>query len=238
MRLFALQLRKECTYIGKSTAMTDVAMQRLYNNLPKHPIVETLHSNVSSNNSYKDDMLTLILHSVFIDGKTIRTQAAFEQSLRDNKAQLMTAANEASKITLEIMTLYSAIKTTLQRFNANDPLAKDLNEQLDLLIYAGFIRHTPYEQLKAIPRYLKAVHYRLDKYDNNAQKVQELQRYVVRYWKDVEKKAKKDTIIPEHDTFRWALEEFRVSLFAQQLKTAYPVSAKRMDKLWDDYGVA
>jgi len=233
MRLFALQLRKECTYINKNMPQS-AAIELTYNRLPKHPIVPTAHTT----STYKDDMLTLILHSVFIDGKTIRTQAAFEQSLRDNKAGLMTVANEASKIALDIMTLYAAIKTALQRFNANDPLAKDLNEQLDLLIYAGFIRHTPYEQLKAIPRYLKAVHYRLDKYDNNAQKVQELQRYAVRYWKDVDKKAKKDMVIPEHDAFRWALEEFRVSLFAQQLKTAYPVSAKRMDKLWDDYAVA
>ncbi|MDP3008938.1 MAG: ATP-dependent RNA helicase HrpA [Methylococcales bacterium] len=231
MRLFALQLRKECTYINKNMPQS-AAIELTYNRLPKHPIVPTAQTTIT----YKDDMLTLILHSVFIDGKTIRTQAAFEQSLRENKAGLMTVANEASKVTLDIMTLYSVIKTALQRFNANDPLAKDLNEQLDLLIYAGFIRNTPYEQLKAIPRYLKAAQYRLDKYDNNAQKVQELQRYTIRYWKDIEKKAKKDTVIPEYDPFRWALEEFRVSLFAQQLKTAYPVSAKRMDKLWDECG--
>ncbi|MSP28463.1 MAG: ATP-dependent RNA helicase HrpA [Methylococcales bacterium] len=231
MRLFALQLRKECTYIGKSSAMTDVVMQRLYNNLPKHPLVET----GQTTNTYKDDMLTLILHNVFIDGKTIRTQAAFEQSLRDNKGQLMTVANEASKIAAEIMTIYGTIKTALQRFNANDSLVKDVNEQLDVLIYKGFISNTPYTQLKALPRYLKAAHYRVDKVDNNAQKVQEVARYGVRYWKDIEKRTKKDTVIPEHDAFRWALEEFRVSLFAQQLKTAYPVSAKRMDKLWDDH---
>ncbi|MEI6708259.1 MAG: hypothetical protein WCK96_14140 [Methylococcales bacterium] len=55
----------------------------------------------------------------------------------------MTVANEAGKIALDIMTLYSMIKSELQRFNANDPLAKNVNEQLDLLIYTGFIRHTP-----------------------------------------------------------------------------------------------
>ncbi|MDP3837918.1 MAG: ATP-dependent RNA helicase HrpA, partial [Methylococcales bacterium] len=231
MRLFALSVRKECTYINKNMPQS-AAIELTYNRLPKHPIIPT----AQTASTYKDDMLTLILHSVFIDGKTIRTQAAFEQSLRENKAGLMTVANEASKIALDIMTLYSAIKTALQRFNANDPLAKDLNEQLDLLIYSGFIRNIPYEQLKAVPRYLKAAQYRLDKYDNNAQKVQELQRYTIRYWKDIEKKTKKDTVIPEHDAFRWALEEFRVSLFAQQLKTAYPVSAKRIDKLWDEYG--
>lgn len=229
MRLFALQLRKECSYISKNMPQS-AAIELTYNRLPKHPFVET----AQTTSTYKDDMLKFILHSVFIDGKTIRTQAAFEQSLRENKAGLMTVANEASKITLDIMTLYTAIKTALQRLNTNDPLAKDLSEQLDLLIYASFIRNTPYEQLKAIPRYLKAAQYRLDKYDNNVQKVQEVNRYAVRYWKDIEKKAKKDTVTPEHDAFRWALEEFRVSLFAQQLKTAYPVSAKRMDKLWDE----
>jgi ATP-dependent helicase HrpA len=77
------------------------------------------------------------------------------------------------------------------------------------------------------------VHYHLDKYDNRAQKVQELQRYVVRYWKDIEKKTKKDTVIPEHDAFRWALEEFRVSLFAQHTKPLilYPLNA------WINYGM-
>jgi ATP-dependent helicase HrpA len=234
MRLFALQLRKECSYISKNMPQS-AAIDLTYNRLPKHPLIS---QNSVTNASYKDDMLTLILYSVFIDGKTIRTQAAFEQSLRDDKAQLMTVANEASKIALEIMTLYSTIKTGLQRFNVNDLLAKDINDQLDVLIYKGFIRNTPYSQLKVIPRYLKAALYRLDKYDNNAQKVQELNRYVVRYWKDIEKKAKKDPVIPEYDVFRWALEEFRVSLFAQQLKTAYPVSAKRMDKLWDEHGAS
>ena len=102
------------------------------------------------------------------------------------------------------------------------------------LIYAGFIRNTPYQQLKAIPRYLKAIQYRLDKFDNNPQKIQEVSRYSTRFWKEIEKKAKKDIVIPEQDPFRWAIEEFRVSLFAQQLKTAYPVSAKRMDKAWDE----
>jgi ATP-dependent helicase HrpA len=85
-----------------------------------------------------------------------------------------------------------------------------------------------------MPRYLKAIQYRLDKYDNNQQKTQEVSRYSTRFWNDIEKKAKKDFIIPEQDEFRWALEEYRVSLFAQQLKTAYPISAKRMEKLWDN----
>ena len=230
MRLFQLQLRKECTYVSKNMPKS-AASELAYNRLPKHPVI-----GAGASASYKDDMLYLVLYGVFVEGRTIRSQQAFEQTLQQNKAELIGAANDAGKIALDIMELYGAILTQLNRLNANDPLAKDINEQLDLMIYAGFIRNTPYLQLKAIPRYLKAVQYRLDKRDNNLQKVQEVARYATRYWKDVEKKAKKDKVIPEQDPYRWMLEEFRVSLFAQQLKTAYPVSVKRMDKAWDERG--
>ena len=234
IRLFQLQLRKECTYIIKNMPQSATA-ELTYNRLPKHPIISTsTGKNLGASASYKEDMLYLILYSAFVEGRTLRTQQAFEQCLQQNKSGLISTANEAGKIALEIMALYGTIKTQLKHLNANDPLAKDINDQLDLLIYAGFIRNTPYQQLKAIPRYLKAIQYRLDKFDNNPLKIQEVSRYSTRFWKDIEKKAKKDTVIPEQDPFRWAIEEFRVSLFAQQLKTAYPVSAKRMDKAWDE----
>jgi len=145
-------------------------------------------------------MLYLILYSVFVEGRTLRTQQAFEQSLQQHKPELIGIANDAGKIALEIMELYGLIKKCVERtLAANDPLAKDINEQLDLLIYAGFIRNTPYQQLKAIPRYLKAIQYRLDKRDHNLQKIQEVSRYSVRFWKDIEKKSKKDLVIPEQD---------------------------------------
>ncbi|MGR8941575.1 MAG: DUF3418 domain-containing protein, partial [Gammaproteobacteria bacterium] len=186
--------------------------------------------------SYKEDLLFCILSHVFIDGRTIRTKEAFEHNLQQSKPNLISAANETGRIVLDIMQQYAEIRTRLQRLNANDPLAKDINQQVDVLIYAGFIRHTPHDQLKAIPRYLKAVLYRLDKLSNDPQKNQEIQRYALRFWQDVEKKSKKEMVIPEQDPFRWALEEFRVSLYAQQLKTAYPVSAKRLEKAWDERG--
>ncbi|MGZ4980420.1 MAG: ATP-dependent RNA helicase HrpA [Methylobacter sp.] len=230
MRLFQLQLRKECTYVTKNMPKS-AAAELTYNRLPKHPIIGS-----DAEVLYKDDVLYVALYGVFVEGRTIRTQQAFEQTLQQNKSGLIGAANDAAKVALEIMELYGAIKTQLNSFNANDPLTKDINEQLDLLIYAGFIRNTPYQQLKAIPRYLKAIQYRIDKRDNALQKVQEANRYATRFWADVEKKAKKDKVIPEQDPYRWMLEEFRVSLFAQQLKTAYPVSAKRMDKAWDERG--
>ncbi len=230
MRLYQLQLRKECTYILKNIPQS-AAAELAYHRLPKHGII-----NYNPSGSYKDDMLYCILSHVFIEGRTIRSREAFERNLLQHKADLMTVAQEAGKTALEIMNLYADIKTRLQRLNANDPLARDINQQLDFLIYAGFIRNTSFDQLNAIPRYLKAVVYRLDKFSNDPQKNQEINRYATRFWQDIEKKSKKDSIIPELDPFRWAIEEFRVSLYAQQLKTAYPVSAKRLEKAWDERG--
>ncbi len=235
MRLFQLQLRKECTYILKNMPQTASA-ELTYNRLSKHPLIPSLsNGNLGVTASYKEDMLFLIFYSVFIAGKNIRTQAVFEQNLREYKPELMIVANDTGKLVLEIMAYYGDIKKSIERtLKITDPLAKEINEQLDLLVYVGFIRNTPYQSIKAMPRYLKAIQYRLDKYDNNQQKTQEVSRYSTRFWNEIEKKAKKDFIIPEQDEFRWALEEYRVSLFAQQLKTAYPISANRMEKLWDN----
>jgi len=192
MRLLKLQLRKECTYIIKNMPQS-AAVELTYHRLPKHPVLSAFPSgNLGASASYKEDMLYLILYSVFVEGRAIRTQQAFEQSLQQHKPELIGIANDAGKVALEIMELYGLIKKCVERtLHANDPLAKDINEQLDLLIYAGFIRNTPYQQLKAIPRYLKAIQYRLDKRDHNLQKTQEVSRYSARFWKDIEKKAKK-----------------------------------------------
>jgi ATP-dependent helicase HrpA len=228
IRLLQLQLRKECTYILKNMPQS-AAVELTYHRLPKHPIIQ---GDVEV--SYKNDLLHVILHSVFVEGRTIRSQQLFERSLQENKPRFISMANEAGKIALEIMQSYGSIKTQLQLFNGNDPLAKDVSGQLGFLVYAGFVRNTPYSQLKVMPRYLKTIQYRLDKRMNDPHKVQEISRYALRYWKDVEKRVKKERVVPEQEFFRWALEEFRVSLFAQQLKTAYPISAKRMDKAWDE----
>ncbi len=234
IRLFQLQLRKDCTYIQKNMPQS-ATIELAYNRLSEHPIIRLDPADINKT-SFKDDVLYCVLLTVFIEGKNIRTQAAFEQILQSNKSQLITTANEVGKLVMDIMTANDQIKSAISRLSIQDARAKDILEQLGLMIYKGFIRNTPIHQLKAIPRYLKAVSYRLDKPDNDSQKTQEINKYATRFWKDIEKKTKKDRLIPENDAFRWALEEFRVSLFAQQLKTAYPISAKRLEKAWDERG--
>jgi len=155
-------------------------------------------------------------------------------SLDHNKQHMVGFASDIGKIVVDIMSRVADIKNSLSQPGIVKALSDDVTEQMNCLVYAGFIRHTPYIQLKAIPRYLKAIEYRLDKQKDDQQNMQILNRYWKRFWAEVEKKSKKQIIIPEQDKFRWDLEELRVSLFAQQLKTAYPISPKRLDKAWDE----
>ncbi len=235
VRLVQLYLRKDCTYLLKNIPQS-VVVVLTYNRLPEHPILKNRALNEKGNlPDFKDDMLYAILNHVFIGGKAIRTQSDFEQSIRENKTELMTVANDVGKTVLDIMVTYGQIKTSLSRLSPTLQRVKDINDQLDLMIYTGYIRNTPVSQLQAIPRYLKAIVFRLEKPSSGeAANTNEVNRCSSRFWKEVEKKAKKESLIPELDPYRWALEEFRVSVYAQQLKTAFPVSAKRLDKAWQD----
>jgi ATP-dependent helicase HrpA len=226
IRLFQLQQRKECTYALKNMPK-NAALELAYNRLPAHPLLKSEHAA-----DFKADLLSLVLKGVFVEDKTLRTQAAFEQNLHENKAKLVSTMNDATTTVFEILKLHADLKAVLQKWNPNDALAKSISEQLDYLIYAGFLRGLPFAQLKHLPRYLKAMQYRLDKRDNTPQKVNELARFQIRYWKSIEQRSKKEIVTPETEAFRWMLEEFAVSLFAQQLKTAVAVSAQRLEKAW------
>jgi ATP-dependent helicase HrpA len=132
------------------------------------------------------------------------------------------------------MANFQNIKQRLKQAAVSPPLRAEIEEQLSLLLYHGFLRYTPLTQLQAMPRYLKAIEFRLDKQKPDSADVQGLQRLNQRYWQQVQKQLKTVQPTPEVDQFRWMLEELRVSLFAQQLKTAYPVSVQRLEKLWNE----
>ncbi len=226
VRLLQLQCRKECTYVIKNLPKSQAA-ELHYNKLPQHPLLKKRGGGL-----FKDDVLYFFVSAAFIEDGSIRTQQAFEERL-SNKNKLLTIANQAGKKIIEILETTSAIKQQLKQVRAPKEVVEDVNQQLNLLVYSGFIRYLPLSQVNSFPRYLKAIEYRLDKQKNDEQKMQELTRFLKRYWREVEQKAKKEVVNPEQDKFRWDLEELRVSLFAQQLKTAYPISPKRLEKVWD-----
>jgi ATP-dependent helicase HrpA len=117
------------------------------------------------------------------------------------------------------------------------PTAREaLTAQLAWLIFPGFVTSVAWETLASYPRYLEAMRIRLDRARQNpagdARKQAEFAPHWQRYeaFVDLEQKPVHNrTALRE---YRWLTEEFRISLFAQELRTAIPASSKRLDALW------
>jgi ATP-dependent helicase HrpA len=114
----------------------------------------------------------------------------------------------------------------------------DVERQLSQLFAPGFIVTTPAAQLAHFPRYLKAIELRLDKVKSDpardAARMDEIASLHLPLQRTLA--ARKGVDDPRLTEFRWMLEELRVSLFAQELKTPAPVSSKRLRKAWDSIG--
>ena len=112
----------------------------------------------------------------------------------------------------------------------------DIKAQLAGLMYAGFVRDTPALWLQEYPRYLKAIEQRLDKLPSQVQQDRvwtlELTGYLDKLKKRQTKHAQEGQYDEALTLYRWMLEEYRVSLFAQQLGTKVAVSDKRLSKQW------
>jgi ATP-dependent helicase HrpA len=110
----------------------------------------------------------------------------------------------------------------------------DLREQLDALLAPGFARELPTARLAHYPRYLKAMRLRAERLRQDPAKDQQRMLQVLPYWREYLKHqaAGADGL----DELRWLIEEWRVSLFAQELKTAEPVSAKRLARALEGLG--
>jgi ATP-dependent helicase HrpA len=117
-------------------------------------------------------------------------------------------------------------------------LKNDLLQQLHNLVYPGFLSAAPWEKLQHLPRYVKGMVLRLDKYAANPERDGRHAAAIAGLWNQYAQRLRKhrDNGIndPNLADFRWQVEELRISLFAQELRTPSPVSVKRLQKLWEE----
>ena len=114
---------------------------------------------------------------------------------------------------------------------------EDAREQLSALVRPGFLASTPWEWLTQFPRYFNAIRHRLERLpqgtlSTDQRATREIVSFAARYHERRSQHETRGVFDPEIVTYRWMLEEYRVSLFAQKLGTAVPVSAKRLERQW------
>ena len=179
----------------------------------------------------KEDMLMTLVDSIFLMEPLPTKQVEFEQRLTKGKQILMTRAYEYASQLAKVLEEYSALTVKLNQLSNRSTALPEIKQHLKHLIYDGFVKDVSLEQLKHLPRYLKAVKMRLDRLDHDPQKDAKKAAQIAPLWKTYwEYRAKSLSPSSELIEFRWMLEELRVSLFAQELKTAYPISVQRLEK--------
>ena len=182
-----------------------------------------------------------VFHRVFIADKPLpRSDEAFQQRLQAEKKNLVEEASRAAEVLSEIAAIYTAIRKQLKSANELSwALAiGDIQQQLSLLFAPGFIKDTPWQYLQQYPRYLTAIDQRLEKLRGHFQRdkqllvgLRELSEPLYAQWKNNhDAEMRSEQLL----AFRWLLEEYRVSLFAQKLGTLQPVSEKRLKAMWQE----
>ena len=197
-----------------------------------HPLLD---KELVAGRDLRDDLLDRTVITVFLEGREpLRSAAAFDARVTTQRGGLGLPAQEIARAVQAAMERLGRIQTALPKASA--PAAADIRAQLAWLMPAGFLLTTPWERLKEFPRYLQAIEQRLEKLKldprRDAQLAAEVAPLETRYRERV--KAERGLLPPGDDAFRWLIEELRVSLFAQQLKTRVPVSARRLADAWSE----
>lgn len=160
----------------------------------------------------------------------VRSAGAFEVLRTQCARELFAAGIERLKLAEPIIEAQAEVKSWLQPPLVGFARASydDLHEQLDALLVPGFLRDLPASRLSHYPRYLKAMRLRAERLRQDPSKDQQRMLQVMPYWRAFLQHRAAGGDAEALAELRWLIEEWRVSLFAQELKTAEPVSAKRL----------
>ena len=187
----------------------------------------------------QEDLLAAITDRAFVGEDALpRTKKDFEAQKARARARLPAVSSAACRLFAAIAQEYHLAAQKLGAAKgAQNRVAAELKGQLARLVGKGFFSATPWEQLQHLPRYLKAIQLRLDKYAGNPERDERHAGGIAALWKLYAERAeqlrKAGAPDPRLEDFRWQIEELRVSLFAQELKTPHPVSVKRLQKAWE-----
>ncbi|WP_434776339.1 ATP-dependent RNA helicase HrpA [Pseudomonas oryzihabitans] len=225
-RLLLQQLTEQAKFLrGKLPGLTELGL---------------LHRELGRPEALVEDILLASLDAAILadEAQLPRDGAGLASLAERRKAGLTEQAERIARLTLEILKLWHGLQ---KKFKGRIDLAQavalnDIKAQLASLVYPGFVRDTPLEWLKEYPRYLKAIEQRFDKLGGQVQRDRVWSGELAGLWEQYRARAAKHGQEGKRDAnlelYRWMLEEYRVSLWAQQLGTRMPVSDKRLNKQW------
>lgn len=198
-----------------------------------------LYRNIGSCQELADDLLDCSIEDAFMLDKLPSTETEYQAILQSGKARMSDCLLERYKQCAGWLEQYQVIQKRLKKMPINWLEAgADIQDQCQHLLFRHFLVEVRPERLQHYSRYLKAIIARLDKLEADSSKDRAARLKVQPYWERYKERAK---MLAEQqresaalETYRWLIEEYRVSLFAQPIKTAVPVSEKRLNQSWEE----
>lgn len=219
-KLFALALAKEINFFKKSTNLKVIAA--FY--IPEGTAADLIAM-----------IINAAIQELFLQDHThIRTQSQFEAALNTQRSQFLTQANAISNLLMQCYELQRDIKQKLKGVPAS--VKENIEQQLQQLLQPGFIEQTPCHWLQRFPLYLKAINIRINKVGGNINRDLQYSSELKSLWQLYQNHLKAHPQCSNRLVeYRYLLEEYRISLFAQELKTVQPVSKSRLEKRWQEH---
>ncbi len=186
------------------------------------------------------DWIEAICDRAFIgDDPLPRDAAQFDAQKQRARTRLPAVRDGAQRLLTDIAADYAQLGAALA--NAAPPLQKKVRAfeaHRDRLVFPGFLQELGWDHLGQLPRYLKGIQRRFQKYPENPERDGRhgaaIDTWMQRWTEQLARAAKTEQAAPELRDFRWWIEELAIALFAQELKTPFPVSQKRLEKRWSE----
>ena len=221
-RLFALNLKDQVRAIERLPGLRELALQ---------------YMSFGTEVELKARLVEATLTRCCLLEPLPETADAFATRCAEAKTRVSLVAQEFMRLIAALLVEHVALQKRLSGLKTFPDVVADIQAQLAALLPKDFLIAFPWERLAHFPRYLKAASVRLDKLRNNpARDAQAMAEWkgLAQMW-ERERLARRRAGVedPALEEFRWLLEELRVGVYAQELKTPMPVSVKRLQKIWE-----
>ena len=221
-RLFMLQLKEQARYVEKT--------------LPGLQAMVLQFAALGDADELRGDLVAAAFDRACMGDPLPRNADEFVRRRDQARSRIALIAQELARLVGTILAEHQVLAKKLQAAKAFPAVVRDVEAQLARLLPKGFIVATPWERVQHFPRYLRAASVRLDKAREeparDARVAGELAALETQWLREDARSRKSGGADPQLEQFRWLLEELRVQLFAQALRTAVPVSVKRLEKMW------
>jgi ATP-dependent helicase HrpA len=227
-RLFRLQLREQVRYLEKGLSSLQATHMQA-------ATVAALARGWEDLEDLRDQVVTAAVDRTCLVEPWPADRASFVARKDEARGKLTLIAQEIARLVGAIVQDAAVVARKLAAAKPFPSVVADVGQQLERLFARRFIATTPAAALAHYPRYLKAIALRLDKLKSDpardTARMNEIAPLQAAFLRELA--ARKGVADVRLDEFRWLLEELRVSLFAQELRTPMPVSVKRLQKVWD-----